>query len=120
MVQSPFIMTSAPLPGKEMAAILFTELGSAVTNGMIKYFSTKELKTLRKAIAKLPPYDVGASIQVLQRTANYGISKGIYVELPHEDPPSPKEQQMEDVRSFVHGSPNDVAQILGNWLNSDD
>ena len=118
--QSPFIMTSVPLPGKEKAAILFTELGSKVTNPMLKYFSTKELKKLRKAIAKLPPYDVGDTLQALQRAANYGISRGIYVELPHEEPITPEQQQMNTVRDMISGAPSDVAQILGSWLQQED
>ena len=118
--QSPFIMTSTPLPGKEMAAILFTELGSGATNPMLDYFSTKELKRLRKAIAALPPYDVGATVQALERAANYGISRGIYVDVPHEQPASPEQQQMADMRSMVKDAPADVAQILGSWLQQED
>lgn len=118
--QSPFIMTSAPLPGKEMAAILFTELGSSVTDPMLKHFSTKELKRLRKAVASLPPYDVGATVQVLERAANYGISRGIYADVPHETPPTPAQQQMNDMHDLISGAPGDVAQILGSWLQQDD
>ena len=122
MAQSPFIMTNEPLPGKVSAAILFTELGSKATEALLPYFSTKELKRLRKAIAALPPYKVENELQVLQRTEDYAKAQGFFVAAPRNPLLEEIDAEMRLDRSFrsrVGASTEEVAQVLGSWLNED-
>ncbi|MCR5725688.1 MAG: hypothetical protein K6G80_11445 [Treponema sp.] len=122
MQQKPFIMTNEPLPGKMSAAILFTELGSGVTEKLLPYFSTKELKKLSRAIKALPPYKVEDTLQVLQRTEDYAKDKGFYVEVPRNPLLAELDEDMRrenEFRKRVGGNTEEVAQVLGAWLNAD-
>lgn len=115
-------MTNEPLPGKMSAAILFTELGSAATEKLLPYFSTKELKRLRKAIQELPPYNVANELQVLQRTEDYAKDAGFYVERPKSKLLEELDEEMWRDKSFrarVGASTDEVIQVLGTWLSSD-
>ena len=122
MQEQPFIMTNEPLPGKVSAAILFTELGSQVTEKLLPYFSNKELRKLSKAIKALPPYNVHNTLQVLQRTEDYAKDHHFFVQVPRNpllDELDTDLRKELDFRSRVGASTEEVAAILGNWLNSD-
>ena len=115
-------MTNEPLPGKVSAAILFTELGSQVTEKLLPYFSNKELRKLAKAIKALPPYNVQNTLQVLQRTEDYAKNHNFFVQVPRNPLLDELDADMRrelNFRSRVGASTEEVAAILGNWLNSD-
>lgn len=122
MPQQPFIMTNEPLPGSVSAAILFTELGSAVTESLLPYFSTKELKRLSKALKAMPPYNVENTLQVLQRTEDYAKDHGFYVQVPRNQLLDELDEAMQRDVSFrtrVGGTTEEVAAVLGTWLQGE-
>ena len=63
------------LTGKEKAAILFSELGGNVTGGMLKYFSTQELRTIRKSLKRLRGYSRANEIKTLEEANRFGFAR---------------------------------------------
>ncbi len=115
------------LTGKEKAAILFSELGVSGTGGMLEYFSTAEIKKLRKALMGLPAYNihqVTKENRVLEETLHYGnlhgfcavnpelLSSAQYFRLHENDS---KNNYMKNLSANTDA----IASVLSVWLKED-
>lgn len=111
------------LSGKDKAAMLFCELGSSVTGDMLKYFSTAELKKLRKHIEKLGTwYDVYAENSVLEETARYGMMKRFLPAdtiIRAEDNARAAVAQEHNPLKNINPDPEALANVLAMWLKEE-
>ena len=129
MENEPFQMVTndyrRPLSGKEKAAILLGELGGSAES-LFEYFSTDELKKLRKAMRSLGKrvnwQDESAA---LQETHDWGMRKGLSNPI-HTDSEiaafiktSEKAEKESGIRDMMRKNPDAIAQALSAWLKED-
>ena len=112
------------LTGKEKADILFSELGGNVTGGMLKYFSTQELRTIRKSLKRLRGYSRANEIKTLEEANRFGFARKIlklspallnreeYAKLHEND----GNKQM--LRNLAKNA-DAVANVISVWLKED-
>lgn len=123
-----------PLTGRQKAAILFAELGVSGTKDMLEYFSSDELKKLRKSIENLPPYNPAFSafpknqqkeIKVLEEVCRFGVN---HKYLPKEVldkkdygfvmTGSNADKQNSIIKQVVD-NPDTISKVLRTWLGED-
>ena len=117
----------ASLTGKEKAAILFSELGVLGTKEMLKYFSTAELKKLRKALQSLPEYNyhqIPKENSVLVESLKFGMAKRLCVVSPEllTSAHYSKFHEYDASKAFLKGlskNADAVANVLSVWLKED-
>jgi hypothetical protein len=112
------IKTTSPMTGEKRAAILFTELGSSVTDSMLPLFTNRELHRLRKAVKNMGPYNVRDDIIVLQRALAYGASKGLVPQNVPTD--SSVKQRSSELRSAANNDPSSMASLIRSWISEDE
>lgn len=112
------------LTGKEKAAILFSELGGNVTDGMLSYFSLKELRLIRKSLRRLKGCSRENEIRTLEEANRFGFSRKIlrispavlsrdeYAKLHEND------ESRRRLKNFAKNA-DAVANVISVWLKED-
>ncbi len=119
---SGFIVQNT-LSGKDMAAVIFGELGLFATEGLLKYFTTDELKKLSRHMKNLSGwYDVNAENSVLEEFVRFGITKK-WVPSDTLNRISENAARAAEVRDPVmerfRENKDAVAKALSMWLKED-
>lgn len=112
------------LTGKEKAAILFSELGGNVTEGMLQYFSNAELKQIRKYLKKLGKYNLSNEIKTLEETNKFGMARRILSVSPsvlNADSYAKLHENDSSKRLLKNLAKNadSVANVISVWLKED-
>ena len=113
---SAFTLPTKPLSGAEKAAILFSELGAAVTEKMLPLFTDKELKKLSRGFRCLDPYNPATDNRVLEAACNYGKAHGIFKPVARHYQEEFEHRKENAIRSQLGNNPEAVANILRSWL----
>lgn len=112
------------LTGKEKAAILFSVLGGNATEGMLRYFSLKELRSIRKSLKRLKGYSSANEIRTLEEANKFGFSRKILQISPavlNKDEYAKLHENDESRRRLKNFAKNAdaVANVISVWLKED-
>lgn len=127
IIQPMGFTKQAVLTGKEKAAILMGELGIAGSSEIMKYFSTEEIKKIRKAMQNLPKYNIyqaSKENKVLEDACKFGISHRICSVSPellssaHYSQLHEKENANNYIKNLAQ-NPDAIANVLSVWLKED-
>ena len=115
------------LSGREKAAILISELGSANTDRIFSHLSGKEVESLLSAVGALKNVSVHDEIRVLEEVNRFGVSRGIAQ--PVRSDAEIKAELDEARRNGKYGSkqlqdlvsqnPDAIANALSAWMRED-
>lgn len=118
----------ARLTGRDKIAVFMASLGVVNTKGLMKYFSTSELKRIRLALKKVKVYNSGREIRVLEEAVRYGLNKRLtdadpvilnqddYAQLHAFD--AMKRAQEERQSDLLRDS-DTVASVISKWIDAD-
>lgn len=118
----------ARLTGRDKVALLMASLGVVNTKGLIKYFSTRELKKIRVALKKVKVYNKNRELRVLEEAVRYGFDKRLtnadpiilnqddYAKLHAMD--SVRRQQQEKQAGLIKNA-DTVANVISKWIDTD-
>lgn len=111
------------LTAKDKIAILFGELGTSGTRDMLQYFSTKEIKKIRRALQNTPNHiSISRENRVLEEAMDYGFRHRItdmnmvkmqtayYAAQARED-------EKKQFRKDMMDNAENVANILKLWMD---
>lgn len=112
------------LTGKEKAAVLFSVLGGNATEGMLSYFSMKELRLIRKSLRRLKGCSRENEIRTLEETNRFGFSRKILRISPavlNKDEYAKLHENDESRRRLTNFAKNAdaVANVISVWLKED-
>lgn len=112
------------LTGKEKVAYLFASLGVNNTKGLEKYFSTSQLKEIRKSLKKLQHLSVQNEIKMLEEVNKMGVAKRISSPAPEilDKDSYAKAHESEVKKQKLHElakNADAVANVLSVWLKED-
>lgn len=112
------------LTGKEKAAVLFSVLGGNATEGMLSYFSMKELRLIRKSLRRLKGCSRENEIRTLEEANRFGFSRKILRISPavlNKDEYAKLHENDESRRRLTNFAKNAdaVANVISVWLKED-
>ena len=104
------------LTGPQKAAILFAELGKAVTDQMTASFTTKQLHVLRNTMKNLGPINTKTEIAVLEQALSYGTQKGLWdISAAIKTDVA---RRSTTLRSAASSNPSAMAGLISSWLDT--
>lgn len=118
----------ARLTGRDKVALLMASLGNVNTQGLIRYFSTRELKKIRSALKRVRVYNSSREIRVLEETVRYGFNKRLtnadpiilnqddYAKLHAMDT---VRREHEERQMGLMQNADTVANVISKWLDTD-
>ena len=104
------------LTGPQKAAILFAELGKAVTDQMTASFTTKQLHILRNTMKNLGPINVKTEIAVLEQALSYGTKNGLWD--INSAIKTDVARRSTTLRSAASSNPSAMAGLISSWLDT--
>ena len=104
------------LTGPQKAAILFAELGKAVTDQMTASFTTKQLHVLRNTMKNLGPINTKTEIAVLEQALSYGTQNGLWdISAAIKTDVA---RRSTTLRSAASSNPSAMAGLISSWLDT--
>lgn len=116
------------MTGYEKIAILLTELGTETSEQILQILrlSPAQMNKISKCILELGPYNprnllhVQRETAVLEEVKRYGELRGIYREVASSQDGGflMVNDNLESLKKEIPQSPEDVANLLRNWLDN--